>query len=61
MNINLNEVFLSDNSLTLQIENNKLNFKEKAKSKIGSKDNIDHKPGGGITKVCCHSNTDYCS
>jgi hypothetical protein len=29
----------------------KLNFNEKAKPKIGSKDNIKHVPGGGDVKV----------
>ena len=35
----------------LQIETQKLNFKEKAQSKVGSKDNIQHKPSGGERKV----------
>ena len=34
-----------------QIETHKLEFKEKASSKVGSKDNIDHKAGGGDKKV----------
>lgn len=29
----------------------KLDFKDKAKSKVGSKDNIKHVPGGGDIKV----------
>lgn len=29
----------------------KLDFKDKAQPKIGSKDYIDHKPGGGAKKV----------
>ena len=28
-----------------------MNFKEKAQSKVGSKDNIQHKPSGGERKV----------
>ncbi len=41
----------------MQIETVKLDFKEKAQSKVGSKDNIKHKPGGGdkpvrITRLC---------
>ena len=35
----------------LQIETQKLDFKEKAQSKVGSKDNIEHKAGGGDKKV----------
>lgn len=34
-----------------KIETVKLDFKEKAKPKIGSKDLIDHKAGGGDKKV----------
>ncbi len=34
-----------------QIETQKLEFKEKASSKVGSKDNITHKAGGGEKKV----------
>jgi microtubule-associated protein tau len=30
----------------------KLDFKEKAKPKIASKDNVKHQPGGGSVKVC---------
>ncbi len=35
----------------LQIETQKLEFKEKASSKVGSKDNIEHKAGGGDKQV----------
>lgn len=35
----------------LQIETKKLDFKEKAASKVGSKDNVTHRPGGGDKKV----------
>lgn len=35
-----------------KIESIKLDFKDKAKPKIGSKDNIKHQPGGGDVKVC---------
>jgi hypothetical protein len=35
----------------LQIETQKLDFKDKAESKIGSKDNMEHKPLGGDIKV----------
>ena len=34
-----------------QIETHKLEFKETAQSKVGSKDNITHKAGGGDKKV----------
>lgn len=34
-----------------KIETVKLDFKDKAKPKIGSKDNIKHTPGGGAVKV----------
>lgn len=33
------------------MENRKLEFKEKAQSKIGSMDNMKHKPGGGEKKI----------
>ena len=38
-------------SFWFQIESQKLNFKDKAQSKVGSKDNMDHKPLGGDKKV----------
>ena len=38
--------------MRFKIHDEKLTFKETAKSKIGSKDNIGHKPGGGNVKVC---------
>jgi hypothetical protein len=34
-----------------KIFDEKLNFKEKAKSKCGSTENIDHVPGGGDKKI----------
>jgi len=34
-----------------QIETHKLDFKEKAEAKIGSKDNMNHVPGGGRREV----------
>ena len=34
-----------------QIETRKLDFKDKAQSKVGSKDNIKHQAGGGDKKV----------
>lgn len=34
-----------------KIETVKLDFKDKAKSKVGSKDNAKHVPGGGAVKV----------
>jgi len=37
----------------IQIENHGLHFRERAKSKCGSLDFINHKPGGGDTKVLC--------
>ena len=44
-------VHMSSMFCVLQIETQKLNFKEKAQSKVGSKDNIQHKPTGGDKKV----------
>jgi len=38
-----------------QIETYKLDFNEKAEARIGSKDNMDHVPGGGrrqVNSVC---------
>lgn len=37
--------------VSLQIETQKLDFAAKAQSKCGSKDNVQHRPGGGETKV----------
>lgn len=34
-----------------KIETKKLDFKDKAKPKVGSKDNMKHVPGGGDVKV----------
>jgi microtubule-associated protein tau len=34
-----------------KIETVKLDFKDKAKSKVGSKENAKHVPGGGSVKV----------
>ena len=38
----------------VQIENNKLYFRERARSKCGSLDYYDHVPGGGDKKVMCN-------
>lgn len=35
----------------VKIENQKLNFKEKAQAKVGSLDNVGHSPAGGTVKV----------
>lgn len=35
----------------VKIENQKLTFKEKAQSKVGSLDNVGHMPAGGMVKV----------
>jgi len=35
-----------------KIESLKMDFKDKAKPKVGSKDNVKHQPGGGDIKVC---------
>lgn len=35
----------------VKIENQKLNFKEKAQAKVGSLDNLGHSPAGGAVKV----------
>lgn len=35
----------------VKIEDRKLDFKATAKPKIGARDNITHKPGGGDKKV----------
>ncbi|NXA09766.1 MAP4 protein, partial [Sapayoa aenigma] len=35
----------------VKIENQKLNFKEKAQAKVGSLDNVGHLPAGGTVKV----------
>ena len=35
----------------VRVSSQKLEFKEKAASKVGSKDNLQHKPGGGDVKV----------
>ena len=37
-----------------KIESRKLDFKDKAKSKVGSTANIKHAPGGGNVKVMQH-------
>lgn len=36
-----------------KIETIKTDFKDKAKPKVGSKDNVKHAPGGGDIKVRC--------
>lgn len=35
----------------VKIENQKLNFKEKAQAKVGSLDNVGHSPAGGAVKA----------
>ena len=40
-----------------QIETRKLDFKDKAQSKVGSKDNIKHQAGGGDKKVRDYSHS----
>lgn len=35
----------------VKIESHKVNFREKAQSKVGSMDNVSHSPGGGNIKV----------
>lgn len=35
----------------IKIESHKVNFKDKAHSKVGSLDNVSHAPGGGNVKV----------
>lgn len=35
----------------IKIESHRVNFKEKAQSKVGSMDNVSHAPGGGNVKV----------
>lgn len=35
----------------IKIESHKVNFKDKAQSKVGSMDNVSHAPGGGNVKV----------
>ena len=45
------KIMLSVSCIIFKIETVKLDFKEKAKPKIGSKDLIDHKAGGGDKKV----------
>lgn len=43
----------------VEVKSEKLDFKDKVQSKIGSLDNITHVPGGGNKKVktffCCYS------
>ena len=34
-----------------KIQTQKLNFGDKAQSKVGSKDNMKHKAGGGVVEV----------
>ncbi|KAJ6655091.1 hypothetical protein lerEdw1_005995 [Lerista edwardsae] len=38
----------------VKIENQKLNFKEKAQAKVGSLDNVGHVPAGGTVKIESH-------
>ena len=35
----------------VKIGSHKMNFREKAQSKVGSMDNVSHAPGGGNIKV----------
>lgn len=35
----------------VKIESHKINFREKAQSKVSSMDNVSHSPGGGSVKV----------
>lgn len=35
----------------VKVESHKVNFKDKAQSKVGSMDNLSHSPGGGNIKV----------
>lgn len=40
----------------VKIESHKMNFREKAQSKVGSLDNVSHSPGGGnITVRSAHT------
>uniref|UniRef100_A0A8C2T998 Microtubule-associated protein n=1 Tax=Coturnix japonica TaxID=93934 RepID=A0A8C2T998_COTJA len=41
----------------VKIENQKLNFKEKAQAKVGSLDNVGHLPAGGTVKIESHKLT----
>ncbi|XP_053119509.1 microtubule-associated protein 4 isoform X4 [Hemicordylus capensis] len=41
----------------VRIENQKLNFKDKAQAKVGSLDNVGHVPAGGIVKIESHKLT----
>ncbi|XP_060638756.2 microtubule-associated protein 2-like isoform X10 [Anolis sagrei] len=41
----------------VKIENQKLNFKEKAQAKVGSLDNVGHIPAGGTVKIESHKLT----
>lgn len=43
----------------MKIESHKVNFREKAQSKVGSMDNVSHSPGGGNIKV--RSQPDTCT
>lgn len=55
----LSRFFISDSILIsglkmcymFQIETQKVDFKDAAKSKVGSMDKVKHKPGGGDIKV----------
>lgn len=38
----------------VKIESHKVNFKDKAQSKVSSMDNVNHEPGGGNVKVRLH-------
>lgn len=45
--------------ILFQIENKKLDFKDKAQSKVGSKDHMNHKAGGGDKKVHIYQMQDF--
>lgn len=47
----LSTITLSLYSAPFQIENKKLDFKDKAASKVGSLNNVTHKAGGGDKKI----------
>lgn len=44
-------VFAAAGGGDVKIESHKVNFKEKAQSKVGSLDNLSHCPGGGNVMV----------
>lgn len=44
----------------IKIESHKVNFKDKAHSKVGSLDNVSHAPGGGNVKVRLRKKRNEC-